>query len=193
MPSSVDVEHFAKARRCKDEPADQCAIARPRLGFFGVLDERLDIPLLKGLAEARPDWQFVMIGPVVKIDPADLPRCNNIHYLGPKSYLELPRYIAGWDVALLPFARNDATRFISPTKTPEYLAAGKPVVSTSIRDVVRPYGEMGLVRIADTVQEFVRRVRSGAPRTTGGAAREGRRVPATTPRGIARGAKPPSC
>jgi UDP-galactopyranose mutase len=154
MPSSVDVEHFAKARRDRDEPADQCAIARPRLGFFGVLDERLDIPLLKGLAEAKPDWQIVMIGPVVKIDPAELPRCNNIHYLGPKSYLELPRYIAGWDVALLLFARNDATRFISPTKTPEYLAAGKPVVSTSIRDVVNPYGEMGLVRIADTVQEF---------------------------------------
>jgi UDP-galactopyranose mutase len=154
MPSSVDVEHFAKARRCKDEPADQCAIARPRLGFFGVIDERLDIALLKGLADAKPDWQIVMIGPIVKIDPADLPRRNNIHYLGPKSYLELPRYIAGWDVALLLFARNDATRFISPTKTPEYLAAGKPVVSTSIRDVVNPYGEMGLVRIADTVQEF---------------------------------------
>ena len=91
MPSSVDVEHFGKARHYKDEPADQCAIARPRLGFFGVLDERLDIPLLTGLAEAKPDWQFVMIGPVVKIDPADLPRRNNIHYLGPKSYLELPR------------------------------------------------------------------------------------------------------
>jgi UDP-galactopyranose mutase len=156
LPSSVDVNHFGSARRCKDEPADQCGIARPRLGFFGVLDERLDIALLRGIAEARPHWQFVIIGPVVKIDPADLPRRNNIHYLGGKSYVDLPRYIAGWDVALLLFARNDATRYISPTKTPEYLAAGKPVVSTSIRDVVNPYGEMGLVRIADAVPDFVR-------------------------------------
>ena len=155
LPSSVDVDHFATARRCKDEPADQAGVARPRLGFFGVLDERLDIPLLQGIADARPDWQLMMIGPVVKIDPNELPRRPNIHYLGPKSYTELPRYIAGWDVALLLFARNEATRFISPTKTPEYLAAGKPVVSTSIRDVVNPYGERGLVRIADTVDDFV--------------------------------------
>lgn len=155
LPSSVDVDHFATARRCKDDPADQSGIARPRLGFFGVLDERLDIPLLQGIADARPDWQLVMIGPVVKIDPADLPQRPNIHYLGPKSYTELPRYIAGWDVALLLFARNEATRYISPTKTPEYLAAGKPVVSTSIRDVVSPYGDSGLVRIADAVPDFV--------------------------------------
>jgi UDP-galactopyranose mutase len=155
LPSSVDVTHFAAARRSKDEPADQATIPHPRLGFFGVLDERLDISLLRGVAEARPEWQLVMIGPVVKIDPADLPRLPNIHYLGPKTYDELPRSIAGWDVALLLFARNDATKYISPTKTPEYLAAGKPVVSTSIRDVVKPYGEMGLVRIADAVGDFV--------------------------------------
>jgi UDP-galactopyranose mutase len=92
---------------------------------------------------------------VVKIDPADLPKQPNIHYLGAKSYEELPSYLAGWDVALLLFARNEATRFISPTKTPEYLAAGKPVVSTSIRDVVRPYGDEGLVEIADTTEDFV--------------------------------------
>lgn len=155
LPSSVDVDHFATARRCTADAADQAGIARPRLGFFGVLDERLDIDLLQGVADAQPDWQLVMIGPVVKIDPNDLPRRPNIHYLGPKSYTELPRYIAGWDVALLLFARNEATRFISPTKTPEYLAAGKPVVSTSIRDVVSPYGERGLVRIADSVGDFV--------------------------------------
>ena len=155
LPSSVDVDHFAAARRCKDQPADQAAVPHPRLGFFGVLDERLDTSLLRGVAEARPEWQMVMIGPVVKIDPADLPRLPNIHYLGPKKYDELPRYIAGWDVALLLFARNEATKYISPTKTPEYLAAGKPVVSTSIRDVVAPYGEMGLVRIADAVTDFV--------------------------------------
>jgi UDP-galactopyranose mutase len=155
LPSSVDVEHFMTARRCKEQPADQRDIPGPRLGFFGVLDERFDVPLLDGIAQARPDWQFVMLGPVVKIDPNDLPRRPNIHYLGSKSYTELPKYIAAWDVALLLFARNEATRFISPTKTPEYLAAGKPVVSTSIRDVVNPYGELGLVKIADTVPDFV--------------------------------------
>src|SRR5687767_10212005 len=155
LPSSVDVDHFATARRCKEEPADQAGVPHPRLGFFGVLDERLDIPLLEGIADARPDWHLVMIGPVVKIDPNDLPKRPNIHYLGPKNYTELPRYIAGWDVALLLFAHNEATRFISPTKTPEYLAAGKPVVSTSIRDVVTPYGDKGLVRIADAVPDFI--------------------------------------
>ncbi|HEX8178576.1 MAG TPA: glycosyltransferase family 1 protein [Pyrinomonadaceae bacterium] len=156
FPSSIDRAHFAQARTITEDPADQAGIPRPRLGFFGVLDERLDTELLDGLAAARPDWQIVMVGPVVKISEADLPKRPNIHYLGSKSYQELPAYIAGWDVAALLFARNDSTRFISPTKTPEYLAAGKPVVSTSIRDVVRPYGEQGLVRIADTVDEFVR-------------------------------------
>jgi UDP-galactopyranose mutase len=156
FPSSVDVEHFAQARRITKEPSDQASIPGPRLGFFGVIDERMDLALLEGIAAARPAWQMVMLGPVVKIDPATLPRRPNIHYLGPKKYDELPQYVAGWDIALLPFARNEATRFISPTKTPEYMAAGKPVVSTSIRDVVRPYGQQGLVRIADDVPEFVR-------------------------------------
>jgi UDP-galactopyranose mutase len=155
LPSSVDTAHFATARSITADPPDQREIPRPRLGFYGVLDERLDIPLLRGIAEARPAWQLVMLGPIVKIDPADLPRLPNIHYLGSKTYAELPAYIAGWDVALLPFAKNDATRFISPTKTPEYLAAGKPVVSTSIRDVVRPYSVQGLARIADTPDAFV--------------------------------------
>jgi UDP-galactopyranose mutase len=155
FPSSVDVKHFAQARGRIADPADQAPIPRPRLGFFGVIDERFDIDLIRGAAAARPDWQFVVLGPVVKIDPAMLPRAANIHYLGSKSYEALPSYIASWDVALLPFARNEATRFISPTKTPEYLAAGKPVVSTSIRDVVRPYGQLGLARIADTVPAFV--------------------------------------
>jgi UDP-galactopyranose mutase len=155
MPSSVDLEHFGAARDGLQDPADQRQLARPRLGFFGVLDERLDIPLLAAIAAIRPTWQFVMIGPVVKIDPDDLPKQPNIHYLGTKTYAELPRYIAGWDVAMLPFARNEATRFISPTKTPEYLAAGKPVVSTSIRDVVKPYGHRDLVLIADRADDFV--------------------------------------
>ncbi len=155
FPSSIDAAHFAQARTITTDPEDQAAIPHPRLGFFGVIDERLDIELLKGVAEARPDWHLVIIGPVVKIAPEDLPRCANIHYLGGKDYKELPAYLAGWDAALLPFARNEATRFISPTKTPEYLAAARPVVSTSIRDVVRPYGEKNLVKIADNVEEFV--------------------------------------
>jgi len=155
FPSSIDASHFRAAREIAEEPADQTSIPHPRLGFFGVIDERLDIGLLEEVARMRPEWQLVMIGPVVKIDPASLPRRDNIHYLGMKSYEELPAYLSGWDVALLPFARNDSTRFISPTKTPEYLAAGRPVVSTSIRDVVRPYGQEGYVRIADTAEEFV--------------------------------------
>lgn len=155
FPSGVDVAHFGQARKQTADPADQANIPHPRLGFYGVIDERMDLDLLDGVAAARPDWQLVIIGPVAKIDPAVLPRRQNIHYLGSKDYQELPNYLAGWDVALLPFARNDSTRFISPTKTPEYLAAGKPVVSTSILDVVRPYGQEGLVAIADTVPEFV--------------------------------------
>jgi UDP-galactopyranose mutase len=155
FPSSIDAAHFAQARTIGEEPLDQVTIPHPRLGFYGVVDERMDLALLEGIAQARPDWHLVIIGPVVKIDPALLPKHPNIHYLGGKSYQELPSYLAGWDVALLPFARNESTRFISPTKTPEYLAAGKPVVSTSIRDVVRPYGDEELVHIADTVPEFV--------------------------------------
>ncbi|WP_375512968.1 UDP-galactopyranose mutase [uncultured Nostoc sp.] len=155
FPSSVDVAHFGQGRTLKEEPADQANIPHPRLGFFGVIDERMDIELLAGIAEARPDWHLVIIGPVVKIDPAVLPQHENIHYLGGKDYKDLPAYLAGWDLAMLPFARNESTRFISPTKTPEYLAAGKPVVSTSIRDVMRPYGDLKLVRIADTTEEFV--------------------------------------
>jgi Glycosyl transferases group 1 len=156
VPSAVDVVHFAAARQHGPDPPDQKPIPHPRLGFFGALDERLDIPLLQGLADARPDWQLVMIGPVVTIEGRHLPRRPNIHYLGPRAYADLPRYIGGWDVALLPFARNEATRFISPTRTAAYLAAGRPVVSTSIRDVISPYGELGLVYIADTVTEMMR-------------------------------------
>jgi glycosyltransferase involved in cell wall biosynthesis len=155
IPSSVDTAHFMRARRRGPVPLDQQRIARPRVGFAGVIDARLDLDLVRGLAERRPDWQIVMLGPVEGLDDGLLPRAANIHYLGLKSYAELPDYFAGWDVALLPYARNEATRFISPTKTPEYLAAGLPVVSTSIRDVVRPYAEEGYVQIADTVDDFV--------------------------------------
>jgi len=155
FPSSIDKQHFGQARDSKlAEPADQAGIAHPRIGFFGVVDERLDIELLRQLAMNHPEWQFVIIGPIVKIDPASLPHSANIHYLGGKDYQELPAYLRGWDVATLLFARNESTEFISPTKTPEYLAAGRPVVSTSIRDVVRPYGDLNLVQIADDPREF---------------------------------------
>jgi UDP-galactopyranose mutase len=156
FPSSIDAAHFGKARTSVADPEDQSHIPHPRLGFFGVIDERFDVELLDQVAKQRPDWHFVVIGPVVKIDPETLPKHANVHYLGGKKYDELPHYLAGWDVALLLFARNDSTRFISPTKTPEYLAAGKPVISTSIRDVVRPYGELKLVEITDTPEEFIR-------------------------------------
>ncbi|MFL6278782.1 MAG: glycosyltransferase family 1 protein [Vicinamibacterales bacterium] len=155
FPSSVDVEHFAAARSsAPGDPADHSGIPHPRIGFFGVLDERLDRELIRGLADLRPHYHFVLLGPVVKIDSSSLPRAANIHYLGQKTYAELPQYLAGWDVAILPFARNESTRYISPTKTPEYLAGGRPVISTSIADVVHPYGDLGLARIADTPQEF---------------------------------------
>ncbi|WP_235981499.1 UDP-galactopyranose mutase [Novosphingobium aerophilum] len=157
FPSSVDRAHFAVARDgAVAEPSDQAGLPRPRLGFYGVIDERIDLDLLAALADARPDWSLVMVGPVVKISPEDLPQRPNLHYLGGKDYAELPAYLAGWDVALMPFAINESTRFISPTKTPEYLAAGRPVVSTPVTDVVRHYGGMTGVWIAGALDGFVR-------------------------------------
>jgi glycosyltransferase involved in cell wall biosynthesis len=152
--SSIDREHFAAARRHLEDPPDQVQVPHPRIGFYGVLDERLDCELLKQVAENRREWHFILVGPVVKIREEDLPRGSNIHYPGQKNYSQLPAYLGNWDVAMLPFAQNTSTKFISPTKTPEYLAAAKPVVSTPIRDVVSPYGEMGLVRIAEDAAEF---------------------------------------
>jgi glycosyltransferase involved in cell wall biosynthesis len=155
FPSSVDRAHFAKARARQFEPADQEDLPKPRLGFYGVIDERFDTELVARIAEMRPNWSFVMIGPVVKISDEDLPKRHNIHYLGPKTYSQLPCYLSGWDVALMPFAMNESTQFISPTKTPEYLAGGKPVVSTPVKDVVRHYGQLEGVKIASTPEEFV--------------------------------------
>jgi UDP-galactopyranose mutase len=155
FPSSVDRAHFCKSRARQFDPADQEDLPKPRLGFYGVIDERFDTELLAKAAEMRPDWSFVMVGPVVKISDEDLPKRPNIHYLGPKTYAELPAYLSGWDVALMPFAMNESTQFISPTKTPEYLAGGKPVVSTPIKDVVRHYGQLEGVKIAATADEFV--------------------------------------
>lgn len=155
FPSSVERGHFAQARQAMNEPSDQAEIPGPRLGFYGVIDERMDLALLEAVADARPEWSLIMVGPVVKIDENELPRRPNIHYLGNKDYADLPSYLSGWDVALMPFAINESTRFISPTKTPEYLAAGRPVVSTPIVDVVRHYGELAAVAVATTADEFV--------------------------------------
>jgi UDP-galactopyranose mutase len=165
FPSSVDANHFRQGRSIMGDPADQADIPHLRLGFAGVIDERMDIELLDQLASARPDWHLVLLGPVVKIDPAQLPTRPNIHYLGAKPYAMLPAYMAGWDVGLLPFALNEATRYISPTKTPEYLAAGLPVVSTAIRDVVTPYGIAELVHIGDTAEDFITAVENELSRT----------------------------
>ena len=155
FPSAVDVAHFGTARGSIAEPAEQAAITGPKLGFYGVIDERIDLDLIDAVAAARPGWQIVMIGPIAKIDPATLPGRPNIHWLGGRRYEELPAYLSGWDVALMPFAINAATRFISPTKTPEYLAAGKPVVSTPIVDVIRHYGHVEAVAIAREADSFV--------------------------------------
>lgn len=164
FPSSIDREFFSRARNIRAELAfDQAQIPRPRLGYCGVIDERMDLDLLAKLAETRPEWQLILVGPVVKIAESDLPRRSNIHYLGQKQYSALPSYFAGWDVGLLPFARNESTRYISPTKTPEYLAAGLPAVSTPIPDVVDPYGVRGLVHIAETPDEFVRAIEEALP------------------------------
>ncbi len=155
FPSSIDYQHFFQARQRLVEPDDQINIPHPRIGFYGVIDERFNITLLIQMAELRPDYQFIVVGPVTKIDPRTLPKSSNIHYLGRKDYHALPLYLAGWDCAMMPFALNDSTKFISPTKTPEFLAAGKPVVSTSIKDVINPYGHQRLVNIGDTAEELV--------------------------------------
>ncbi|WP_338875607.1 glycosyltransferase family 1 protein [Spirosoma sp. SC4-14] len=154
FPSSIDFAHFSAARQPCPDPVDQQNLPNPRLGFSGVIDERFDNGLIQQLAERRPEWQFILLGPVVKVDPATLPKGPNIHFLGMKPYAELPSYFSNWAVALLPFALNESTRFISPTKTPEYLAAGLPVVSAPIRDVVRTYGCSDFVQIADSVTTF---------------------------------------
>lgn len=148
FPSSIDASHFGEARAAVDDPPDQRPVPHPRIGFFGVIDERMDLALVARTAEQLPDVQFVMVGPVVKIDPAMLPQRPNLHWLGGKSYSDLPSYLGNWSAGWMPFALNESTRFISPTKTPEFLAAGLPVVSTAVADVVSPYGRLDLVGIA---------------------------------------------
>jgi UDP-galactopyranose mutase len=156
FPSSVDRKHFAKARNSRpNPPGHEPTPPGPVLGYYGVIDERIDMELLAEVARAKPEWTIVMVGPLAKISETDLPGEPNIRFVGMKDYSELPDWLGSWDIALMPFAINDSTRFISPTKTPEYLAGGKPVVSTPVRDVVRHYGEVPAVFIAGDAQEFV--------------------------------------
>jgi len=177
FPSGVDQEHYASASdKCNFErPADLSEITPPILGYFGVIDERLDVELLSQVATKRPEWNFVLIGPVLKIEEASLPRAANLHYLGMKSYDELPAYLAYFDIALIPFVQNEATRFLSPTKTLEYVAAHKPVISTPINDVVELYGEV--VHVIHNSEEFIEQAdailrHSPAPELTSQRAKE---------------------
>jgi len=151
--SSVDAHHFQQALNAAISHPDQAHVAGPRLGFYGVIDERFDTGLVRDMAAAHPEWQIVLVGPVVKIDPAELPRAENVHYMGQRGYQELPQFLAGWDVCLLPFAMNESTKFISPTKVLEYMAAEKPSVSTPITDVKVPYGDV--VAIAETPEQYI--------------------------------------
>lgn len=155
FPSSIDKGHFEKARSIRKEPADQVNLSHPIFGFYGVVDERFDIDILREVATRKPQWSFVIIGPVIKIDPATLPQLGNIHYLGARNYEVLPYYLSGWDIAMIPFLLNDSTKYISPTKTPEYLAAGVPVISSSIVDVVNPYAINNLIHIANDADAFI--------------------------------------
>ncbi|MCW3116131.1 MAG: glycosyl transferase [Chitinophagaceae bacterium] len=161
FPSSIDKIHFGKSRLLETTDENPTTIGYPRIGFFGVIDERFDLNLLSQIAILRPAWQFIIIGPIVKIDPATLPQGNNIHYTGQKTYEQLPHFMTGWDVAIIPFANNESTRYISPTKTPEYLAGGLPVVSTPINDIIKSYGKSKLVYIADTPEDFVKGIEWG--------------------------------
>lgn len=156
FPSSIDKAHFLTARGLSSERTSNLNISKPILGFYGVIDERFDIELISKIAEERPSWEIILVGPIVKIDPEILPKYSNINYLGAKTYDELPIIMAEWDIALIPFLLNESTRFISPTKTPEYLAAGLPVISTPIADVIDPYGLNGLVHIGSDPQDFIK-------------------------------------
>jgi glycosyltransferase involved in cell wall biosynthesis len=155
----VDVAHFATARSADVlVPREIAALTKPVIGYYGVIDERIDYDLLRTLATSLPEAELVMVGPVVKVDPAELPQGHNIRWLGQRQYAELPAHVKGFDVCLMPFALNEATEYINPTKTLEYMAAGKPIVSTAVSDVVHNFTPV--VTVAETPEEFVAAVRS---------------------------------
>lgn len=153
----VEADHFGKARLAETEiPTELRDLPRPIVGWFGVVDERVDYDLVREMAAQRPDWSFVFVGPVVKVDPNDLPQAPNLHWLGARDYQDLPSYCKAFDVCVMAFALNEATEFINPTKALEYLATGRPVLSTPVRDVVRQYDD--LVYIEEGATGFVRRI-----------------------------------
>jgi glycosyltransferase involved in cell wall biosynthesis len=152
FPSSVDENHFKQALNGLEVPADIAHLPSPVIGYYGVIDERIDLKLLNKVAIQNSNASFVMVGPLAKIEQNDLPKQPNIFYIGMRSYNELPNYLKGFDIAMMPFALNDSTKFISPTKTLEYMAAGKPIISTAIKDVVRDYNKQ--ISIINTAEEF---------------------------------------
>jgi UDP-galactopyranose mutase len=164
FPSSIDVAHFGRGRLPQPDPPAVAAIPHPRFVFAGVIDERMDLSLVSALADAEVG-EVVLIGPVAKINPEDVPAGPHIHKLGRREYEDLPAFFSHADVGIMPFALNEATRYISPTKTPEYLAAGLPVVSTSVADVVRAYGDLDMVTIADGPDAFIAACSAAASRS----------------------------
>ena len=184
FPSSVDANHFGEARQVPGAGATdhrlQQHLPRPRLGFFGVIDERFDLDCVGRLADAHPEWQIVLVGPVVKIDPATLPKRTNIHYVGQQPYAELPSFLAGWDVCLMPFALNESTRFISPTKTLEYMAAELPIVATPIVDVADIYGDIVYIALHDQFVTACEQALAAAPAERQARAEKMRRAVANT-------------
>lgn len=157
----VDVAHFGRARSDDlDVPADIASLEGRVIGYYGVIDERLDYDLLRRLVAEVPDMHVVMVGPVVKVDPRELPQAPNLHWLGQRDYAQLPAYLKGFDVCLMPFALNEATEYINPTKTLEYMAGGKPIVSTAVADVVHHFTPV--VTVAKSPEEFVAAVRRAA-------------------------------
>jgi len=153
FPSSVDAAHFGAARaETTREPGVQHAVPRPRLGYFGVIDERMDYAILAALAQSHKEWQTVVVGPFAKVNPVEAPQSPNLHYFGQQAYADLPGFLKGWDVALIPFARSEATRYLSPTKVLEYMAADLPIVATPLPDLL-PY--RSAILLADTPATFV--------------------------------------
>lgn len=151
----VDSEHFGRARDARTSVPHDLKRAKKQaaLGFFGVVDERMDYELIAKLADANPQWSVVMIGPVLKVQEHSLPRRANLHWLGGRDYSQLPAYCKGFDLCLMPFALNEATEYINPTKALEYMATGRTIISSKVPDVVSNFGEV--VKIASSHDEFI--------------------------------------
>ncbi|HSU55816.1 MAG TPA: glycosyltransferase [Candidatus Dormibacteraeota bacterium] len=159
----VDVAHFGKALKPETPIATQLeSLSKPVLGYFGVVDERLDYDLIARLADANPEWSVAIVGPVLKVEEASLPRRANLHWLGGQPYADLPSFCKGFNICLMPFALNEATEFINPTKALEYMATGRPIISSAVPDVVANFGEV--VHVADDVEEFISLCRKATAR-----------------------------